>query len=172
MKINKDFRFKDGYEDEGVVEGYLSTYGNVDRVGDIIVKGAFDESLKRKRTIPMCFNHQWDTVIGKMELSSDNFGLLAKGTFNMSDPFAKKTFELVKMGAIDSLSIGMLVQEFESMTRGIKILKADIFEGSIVTVPANPQAMITGNKSTERKRLELEIQIAILQTKMKLSTKK
>lgn len=172
MKINKNFRFKDGSESEGIVEGYLSTYGNTDREGDVIVKGAFDESLSKKRKVPMCFNHDWNNVIGKMELSSDNFGLKAKGIFNLSDPFAKKTFELVKMGAIDSLSIGMMVKEFESMTRGIKILKADIFEGSIVTVPANEQAVITENKSTERKRLEVQVQIALLQTQLKLSAKK
>ena len=36
-------------EDEGIVEAYVSGIGNKDSVNDIIVSGAFDESLKIRK---------------------------------------------------------------------------------------------------------------------------
>nr|WP_307955107.1 HK97 family phage prohead protease [Streptococcus uberis] len=62
-------------------EGYGSTYGNVDRDGDIMEKGCFDKSLKARKSIPMCLNHDWNTVLGRFDLETDEKGLLVKGFF-------------------------------------------------------------------------------------------
>ncbi|MBZ4248670.1 HK97 family phage prohead protease, partial [Streptococcus pneumoniae] len=87
-------------------EAYASTYGNTDRDGDVMAKGCFDNTLKTKAVVPMCLNHDRNRVIGKHELSVDEKGLRTRSTFNLSDPEAKKTYDLMKMGALDSLSIG------------------------------------------------------------------
>lgn len=146
----------------GKFSGYLSTYGNEDRDGDTIIKGAFDESLERKAVVPMLKNHNRDVVIGLMRLKSDNKGLHVDAELNMNDPVAKNVSDLIVMGALDSLSIGMAVVEYEPNDpqhpfAGWTIKKADVYEGSVVTIPANADALIASSKSlNESERLELE----------------
>lgn len=146
----------------GKFSGYLSTYGNEDRDGDTVVKGAFDDSIERKSTVPMLKNHNRDVVIGLMRLSSDDTGLHVDAELNMNDPVAKNQSDLIAMGALDSLSIGMAVVEYEPTDPqhpfgGWVIKKADVYEGSIVTIPANADALIESSKSlSDAERGELE----------------
>ncbi len=53
----KEFVVKASADEAFTFEGYLSTFGNADRVGDVIEHGAFDDSLKKKAVVPMLFNH-------------------------------------------------------------------------------------------------------------------
>jgi HK97 family phage prohead protease len=134
--------------DELTFTGYLSTYGNADRDGDVIVEGAFDASVAERGTVPMLFNHDRNRVIGKLELSINTKGLFVKGTFNPDDPDAVKVYGLLKMGALDSMSVGMGVQDYTPIDPmrpfgGWNISKAAVYEGSVVTVPANAEALIT-----------------------------
>ena len=132
--------------------GYASTYGNIDRDQDVMLAGCFDESVKRKSTIPMLWNHWRSDVIGKINLSLDEKGLIAEGTFNLKDPEAQHIKDLVDMDALDSMSIGFIVEEYEPVDPkrpfgGWSIKKADVLETSIVTIPANPNATIAEIKS-------------------------
>ena len=43
-----DVKFTDFNEEEGVATGILAHFNNVDHAGDLIVKGAFEETLKEK----------------------------------------------------------------------------------------------------------------------------
>lgn len=142
LEENSDFQF----------DGYASTYENEDRDGDIIEKGCFSDSLKNKTVYPLCFNHDLSTVIGKVDLIDDEKGVFAKGTFNQNDDVAEKYYNLVKMGAIDSMSIHFFVKDYEPIDAtkpygGWRIKKADIIEVSLVTVPANTEALISTVKS-------------------------
>lgn len=142
LEENSDFQF----------DGYASTYENEDRDGDIIEKGCFSDSLKVKTVYPMCFNHDLSSVIGKVDLREDEKGVFAKGVFNQNDDVAEKYYDLVKMGAIDSMSIHFFVKDYEPVDStkpygGWRIKKADIIEVSLVTVPANTQALISSVKS-------------------------
>ncbi|VKY83370.1 prophage LambdaSa2, protease [Streptococcus pneumoniae] len=132
-------------------EAYASTYGNTDRDGDVMAKGCFDNTLKTKAVVPMCLNHDRNRVTGKHELSVDEKGLRTRSTFNLSDPEAKKTYDLMKMGALDSLSIGFFINDYEPVDAkqpygGWIFKEVEIFEISVVTVPANPQATIDNIK--------------------------
>ena len=55
-KEYKCFEFKvteaDSSDDVGVIEGYASTFGNVDLGNDIVEKGAFKKTIKDQRGIP------------------------------------------------------------------------------------------------------------------------
>lgn len=60
----------------------------------------------------------------------------------------------MKMGALDSFSIGFIVKDYEtidnkSMYSGVKIKEAELLETSIVTVPANPSATVSAVKSLD-----------------------
>ncbi|NIM39144.1 MAG: hypothetical protein GTN67_13350, partial [Hydrotalea flava] len=52
----------------GIIKGYASTFGNVDRGGDIVMQGAFSECLERYkslgRPIRMHFQHNYMELIG------------------------------------------------------------------------------------------------------------
>lgn len=134
-------------------EGYLSTYGNADRVGDVIQRGAFDKSIKKKPVVPMLFNHNRDVVIGKLELSSDSYGLKVKGTILNDTKDGEQVAGLIEFGALDSMSVGMRVLSYEPVDEkdpwgGWIIKEAEVLEGSVVTIPANEQATI-GEKVPE-----------------------
>ena len=82
----------------------------------------------------------------------DEKGVFAKGTFNHNDDVAEKYYDLVKMGAIDSMSIHFIVKDYDPIDAtkpygGWRIKKADIIEVSLVTVPANTEALISTVKS-------------------------
>ena len=59
MEKLKTFVIK-SVEDESAdfhFEAYASTYDNVDRDGDVMTNGCFDNTLKSKAVVPMCLNH-------------------------------------------------------------------------------------------------------------------
>ena len=59
-------------DDAGTISGYFSTYDREpDSYGDIVAKGAFTETIaKRKESghpFPLCWNHDLDQIIGKVD---------------------------------------------------------------------------------------------------------
>jgi HK97 family phage prohead protease len=142
-------------EEEGMFEGYASTFGNTDVVDDIVMNGAFADSLK-KREPKVLWQHDMKQPVGKlMEAREDENGLYVKVKLATKTTLGKDAYELVKAGIIDKLSIGFTIAEAEydreNGTR--KIIKAELFEFSLVTIPANDQAAITAVKEgvmTER----------------------
>lgn len=52
-------------EAKGIVECFVAAFGNKDSVGDVIVSGAFDESLKRRKP-RVVWGHDWNQPIGKV----------------------------------------------------------------------------------------------------------
>jgi HK97 family phage prohead protease len=126
-------------------EGYLSTFGNIDLVDDVCVQGCFADSLK-ERTPKLLFQHNWDEPVGIFtEIYEDEKGLYVKGKMPMSDTTVSgKIAPQMKIGSIDSMSIGYSTEVYEiNRETGIRYLKkVKLWEGSIVTLPANPQARI------------------------------
>lgn len=55
----KHFKFEIKAEDDGdmTVSGYASIFGNRDRVGDVVVAGAFTKSLASGRRVKMLWQH-------------------------------------------------------------------------------------------------------------------
>lgn len=178
MERQKTFTVKT-LENEDVkgFEGYLSTFGNADRVGDVIEDKAFEESVKKSNVVPMLFNHDRNQVIGKMELSTDEKGLFVKGSFLPNNSKAQEVYEMLKFGALNSMSVGMAVNDYEPVEKsdpwGAWLIKsAEVLEGSVVTVPANEQAVVTNVKQLDdethkelealkakNKKLELQLKI-------------
>jgi HK97 family phage prohead protease len=132
-----------------VVTGYLSAFGNKDHVGDIVVKGAFTKSLKeRKEQIFFLNQHNWDQPHGKFNTLQED----AKGLYFESMPLVDTTYssDLLKLydaGIINEHSIGYqtMQDEVEADTRMLKELK--LYEGSNVTLGANPDTPFMGMKA-------------------------
>jgi HK97 family phage prohead protease len=142
-------------ETTGEFEGYGSTFGgDPDSYGDVIVKGAFSESLKAHRdrkTMPKLFwQHDPSQPIGKwLDAVEDDKGLLMRGKLNMGVQKGREAYELLKSGDIDGLSIGYRIKKHsEDHDTGVWMLEAlDVFEVSVVSIGANSNATIAAVKA-------------------------
>ncbi len=154
----KHFKFEIKAEDDGdmTVSGYASIFGNRDRVGDVVVAGAFTKSLASGRKVKMLWQHDSSQVIGVWdEMIEDDKGLFIQGRFANTEK-GKEIRELAMMGAIDSFSIGYRTLDYEYSNSGDRLLKeVDLFEVSLVTFPANELATITAVKTEFDEEREL-----------------
>lgn len=140
-------------EEKGVVEAYVSVFGNEDSYGDIIEQGAFADSLKRKLPVGV-WSHNWDQPIAKtIEAREDNHGLYIKGKLILGVQKAKEAYELMKEGVIDEFSIGFFIEDYEfneiEQIRTIKKIK--LVEWSPVLAGANPDTSLINIKSKKAK---------------------
>lgn len=141
---------------DGEVEGYGSVFNNSDDYGDVIVPGAFGASLAEHRaagTMPaMLWQHDSDEPIGVWtEMSEDANGLRIKGRLALDVSKGREAYALLKMGALNGLSIGFYAKE-ATYDRGTDIrtlTEIDLWEVSLVTFPANRLARITQVKSRD-----------------------
>lgn len=132
-------------------EGYGSTWGNIDRYDDVIVKGCFDESLK-ELTPDLRWQHNFDDIIGVfVDIRTDDRGLFVKGKMPKADTLvAGRVIPQMKVGSVRSMSIGFRVKEFDYDEEGIRIIKrANLYEISLVSQPVNPKASVTDMKKFE-----------------------
>lgn len=140
--------------EEGQIEGYGAIFGNRDSYGDIIVKGAFAETLKSRKP-KMLWQHNMMDPIGVWdEYAEDDRGLYMKGRIAIKTTKGRDAYELVKANAIDGLSIGYVTKDY-SMDGGLRLLNmVDLFETSLVTMPANAEALVTSVKNADVRGIE------------------
>ena len=141
--------------DDGTVEGYGSVFGVRDNYDDVIAKGAFVQSLKDHNaagTMPaMLWQHSADHPIGIWtEMVEDDKGLRIKGQLAMETVKGKEAHALLKMGAINGLSIGFMSKQwaYDRETEVRTLTEIDLWEVSLVTFPANEKARITNVKAS------------------------
>lgn len=134
------------------VSGYVSTFGNIDNGGDIVLPGAFNDTLASGRKVKFLWAHNDEKVLGPpLQLHVDDHGLFAVGRISRT-VLGADIHTLLLDGAVDSWSIGYLPTDvgFKEDPSGdgmVRLLKSvDLFEGSLVAVPMNEQAVVTGVK--------------------------
>lgn len=157
----KEFKIKSA-EDTGTISGYFTTYDRIpDAYGDIIAPGAFTDTVKAREEsghpFPLCWNHDLNQIIGKVDSIEDTEkGPLIVASF-FDTPLAQEKREIVKSGVVYQFSFAYDVQEAEEVeledgTKANELRKLDLFEVSIVPIPANPRAEVTDVKSGRRNR--------------------
>lgn len=139
MKLNENKR---------TVEGYASTFGNKDLVGDIVTPGAFKKTImERMGKIKLLWQH-YDPLGKPLRIEEDSKGLQVEAYISKTQ-LGNDALELVKDGVIDAFSIGydVINDEYDpsEQTRYLKELR--LHEFSLVTFPANPEAGVSGVKS-------------------------
>lgn len=138
--------------DDGTFSGYGSVFNVVDAHKEIVVPGAFTDSLKAKQP-SMLWQHRSGEPCGVYkEVREDAVGLYVEGKLALKTVRGAEAYELLKIGALSGMSIGFNVRE-ESYDRvsGINTLKKlDLWEISLVTFPANDAARITDVKAAEQ----------------------
>jgi len=144
-------------DDAGMIEGYGSFYGNKDNGGDIVMAGAFADSLASGRKVKMLSQHDPYSVIGVWDkMADDEKGLRVKGRLLTTIQAGKDAHELVKAGAIDGLSIGYRAIKTKAMNGARLIEKADLWEVSLVTFPMNEMTRIDAVKAADMSRRDVE----------------
>ena len=148
--FNLTSQFKAHEEDDGTVKirGYAST-NNEDRAGDVIEAAAWEKGgLKNYQNNPIIlFNHNYNEPIGKtIDLRTTDRGLEINGLISKS---AGKIRDMVKEGVLGAFSVGFRVKDAEHIeeTDGLRIKDAELFEVSVVSVPANQAAVFSVAKS-------------------------
>lgn len=150
-----------GLTDQGEFEGYASTFGNMDQAGEICVAGCFAESLARRPAskVKMLLHHDTRRICGVWkEMAEDGRGLRVKGQLLLTTQDGRETYELMRAGALDAMSIGFrtLKDEIDRGSGVRKLITLDLFEVSIVTFPMNTRAGISTVKAEEVPQFTVE----------------
>ena len=150
--------------EKGIFIGYGSIFGNEDQGSDIMQKGAFTKSLETRPAgkVKLLYQHKTDEPIGVFEdMYEDSKGLFVKGKLAMGTQKGREAYELLKMGALDGMSIGFRAdpekQGYNESKRGTRTLKeVDLMEISLVTFPMNESALIETVKGNAKNIREWE----------------
>lgn len=141
-------------EKSGEFSGYLSVFGNVDSYGDIVMPGAFAETLadwnSKERLPPILWQHRSGEPIGPFtKMQEDQRGLYVEGKLLVDElQRAKEAHALLTHKVISGMSIGYEPIGVEKGENGLrKLTKLKLWEGSIVTFPANEEAQVSAVKS-------------------------
>ena len=148
--------------DNGIIEGYFSTYDKTpDSYGDIIDPGAFTKTFEKREEsghpFPLCFNHDFSAVIGAVDSVKDT----EKGPFItahfLDTDQAQDVRKMLQSGAIYQFSfaydiLGARKPTSEEEKDGVMqvLTEVEVLEISVVTVPANQNAVVTEVKSGRR----------------------
>lgn len=141
--------------DDGTIEGYGSVFGVRDDYDDVIAAGAFVDSLKAHKaagTMPaMLWQHDAEEPIGVwLEMTEDAKGLRVKGRLALETVRGKEAHALLKLGALNGLSIGFVSKEwaYDRDSEVRTLTEIDLWEVSLVTFPANSKARVTNVKAS------------------------
>jgi HK97 family phage prohead protease len=154
--------FKISDDGAGSIEGYASTFLNWDSVNERPAKGAFTPHLQDFLTNGfISVGHDWQSlpVATPTDAFEDDHGLFVRAAFH-STPNAQAArtvvTERLARGKAVKLSIGyeVLADEFVQEGRILKDIK--LYEWSVVTVPANMLASVTGAKADQLVGLPLD----------------
>ncbi len=157
--LYKSFEVK--ADEAGTITGYFSTYDREpDSYGDVIAPGAFEDTIKARKEsghpFPLCWNHDLDQIIGSVDpeaIEDTEKGPLMTASF-FDTPLAQEKRAIVKSGVVYQFSFAYDVLEagpveLEDGRKANELRKLDLFEVSIVPIPANQNAVMTEVKSEE-----------------------
>ena len=152
----KSFAVKSFDEYRGEVTGYGVTYGNKDRVNDVILKGALTEGVKEYnngKPISFLFEHEYNYILNSNieSIVDGRDGAIVKARVSEEAkaryPQEYKSIIQAFQNRTAYLSIGYAVTE-SKIKNGIRYIKnLKIYEFSFTTNPANLKAQIMEVKS-------------------------
>lgn len=150
------FSIKADKEDNRIVE-FIASKELADRDNEIVkIKGIDLKNYKANPLILWSHNRS-DLPIGKavkITKSGDTLKIKAQFATAEENPFADQVYRLVKGGYLNSTSIGFMPDwekiEYDEKKNQRIFNKVELFEVSIVNVPANPGAIATGKSFVDK----------------------
>ena len=160
-------------EDGSIKISGLASTNALDRTGDVINHDAWTKSngLENFKQNPIIlFNHDYNKPIGRatsMEVSEQGLEVGAKISKS-----AGEIKDLIKDGVLGAFSVGFRVKDadYNDETDGYKIKDAELFEVSVVSVPANQTAMFSIAKSFDSQEEYEEFKKTFISNNMATST--
>jgi uncharacterized protein len=156
LRKSLDVEIKGVDGDPGTATAYVAVFGNVDRQGEVIQPGAFTnlESFVKDGWIALSHDFAELPVATVESAMQDEKGLLLSWRWHTTDDAQEcRTVvrERMERGKAVKCSIGYRVLDAAPETRDggtVYVLKRiELFEASIVNLPANPKAEVVGVKS-------------------------
>ncbi|MFH0902317.1 MAG: HK97 family phage prohead protease [Pseudomonadota bacterium] len=144
---------------QGIFEAIVAVFGNVDRIGDKILPGAFTRTLAQWAAsgdpIPVIFSHEWDNLdahIGEvLEAKELPEGLYIKGQVEMDEAFAQRVWKKMSKRtlkqfsfAYDEIDSALAKQDDGTYVNELKEL--ELFEVGPTLVGMNPSTQLLGTK--------------------------
>jgi len=159
-------------EAKGIVECFVAAFGNKDSVGDIIVPGAFDMSLRRRRP-RVVWGHDWNQPIGKVleifEVGPNDSrlpakmkqagvgGLYARVQFNLKSERGREAFHnIMFFGEDQEWSIGYKTLDsiYDNSKQANILRELELYEVSPVLHGANQLTATISIKSDNQERMK------------------
>lgn len=139
-------------EDQRVIRG-VATTPEADRHGDIVEP----LGIKFNNPLPLLWQHQHDKPIGHVTFDKPTKSGI---TFEAKIPVVdepgtlrervEEAWQSVKIGLVRAVSIGFRPIEYSFMDNsGIRFTETEVYELSLVTIPANAGAVINAVKSVD-----------------------
>ena len=165
-RLAKPFTFKALGEEGGAIEGHGAVFDEPCPTSswalppdwmDVVRPGAFKKTIaeaKKRSVMPaMLLQHdRWGLPVGAWtSADEDADGLKLTGQLATKTEQGADLYELMKIGAINGLSIGFCPVKFklDEKTRTRELIEVDLAEVSIVTFPAIDSARVTDVKSAD-----------------------
>ena len=144
--------------EQGQFSAIAAAYSR-DRQNEIVVPGAFSETIAAWKTIQKDIPLQWDHskdpggVIGSVDpatMAEREDGLYVEGSLDIEDSeAAREAWRSVKKNRM-GLSFGYLVQDDHVREDGIRELRRlDLFEITLTPTPANADTRVLSTKSAD-----------------------
>lgn len=136
-------------------EGYASLFGVPDGAGDIVAKGAFRASLRRRPPgqVRMLYQHSAHEPLGVWTaIREDVRGLYVRGRLTLDVTRAREVRSLIRDGALNGLSIGFRTLRATRAGSHRLLNEIELWEISVVTFPllAGSQVTAIGAKNDAR----------------------
>lgn len=148
------FTFKqddDGDSPEGSVEAVFSTFGVIDRDGDVVKASAIEDGLE----LPMVWSHDWHQPVGRGHVDVGRKSAKFVGRFFTETDAGLQAYKTVKaMGDLQQWSWGFEIKEWSfgehDGREGVRfITDTEPFEVSPVLVGANRETATTSIKGAD-----------------------
>ena len=140
---------------EGEVEFVVSTNA-IDAHGERINVEGIEVADFKKNPVVLWGHDGFNLPIAKAtKVWKESGKLMARAKFYLKDDFARKVYDYIVDGYLNAVSIGGVVKEWAD--DGITISKMNMKEFSVVSVPANQEALVASKSLTGEQQAELRI---------------
>lgn len=153
-KANLNFVYKSSDYDEDKTYRFIGTSEVKDRDGEIVLLSGWDFSNYKNNPIVLWGHDGRSLPIGKTTAilkDEVNKCIYFDVEFSESYDFAKQVKSLVEEGIVRATSLGFRVTDWDwdDKTDALLLTECELFELSIVTIPANQDALLQEGKSVD-----------------------
>jgi uncharacterized protein len=146
---------------EGQFTALVAVFGNEDLGGDVILPGAFSDSLKAWSAsgdqIPVIWSHQWSDPFAHigwcMSAAETQDGLLVTAQLDLDNPTGAQVFKLLQQRRVKEFSFGYDVVDGGYITTDgdevFELRKLNLIEAGPTLKGMNPATQLVGTKSDD-----------------------